>query len=283
MAAGAAMCLAAPAFAQLDLPPRPAGAKGGTQVKDEILTMTRQARERHLFSEIAGGNVPDFLRRLVPITTTATLVNQPRTATYYVTPDYLAVGSDTDHFRVPMSPVLAQQLADRAGCTLPTKQMVDEIYAAAPVKLEPAPIPPSAEMITVGVFWQHEELVRLQRSSHHAGLGALVAGHKKDVILSVTTPTRPPPLRVCIYGWHKPGGVPIQPLSTVHENTYADYSHGIRLVGKELLLDGTTTTPLASVLMSNTLHPLFSHEGLWRESPAYPVPPPDVPGTSSSE
>jgi hypothetical protein len=34
---------------------------------------------------------------------------------------------------MPMTPTLAQQLADRLDCVLPTARMVDRIWAAAPL------------------------------------------------------------------------------------------------------------------------------------------------------
>jgi UDP-galactopyranose mutase len=43
---------------------------------------------------------------------------------------------------------------------------------------------------------------------------------------------------VAIYGWHKPDGNPIQPLYTGHVNWYVDYSHGIRLVYRIIIVDG---------------------------------------------
>jgi len=241
--------------------------------------MTRDNREQYLYSEIAKGNVPDFIRQLKPITSTALIGGVSRTAVYYVTPEYLAVGSDADYFRMPMTPILAQWLADRTGCILPTRKMVDQIYTAATVKLAPSPIAPSAEMITVPVFWDHEQAVRTQRAQNSAALGALVGGHKKDVILSVITPTLASPPRVCIYGWHQLNGSPIQPRSTVHENTYADYSHGIRFVSKDVLIDGTPQT-VASVLMSSTLYPLLSDEGAaFTFDPRYPAgTPPSIAG-----
>ena len=58
--------------------------------------------------------------------------------------------------------------------------------------------------------------------------GDLVAGHKKDLVLTRKMQGRPD--RVAIYGWHRLSGEPIQPVSTVHVDWYADYSHGVRLV-----------------------------------------------------
>lgn len=255
----------------LDLPARPPAARTGGQVKDAVLNLAAEAREEFLYREVVVGNVPGFLRNLVAVRSTDQIDSASRTAIYYVTPDYLAVGSEQDYFRMPMPPTLAQRIADSAGCILPTRKMVDQIYQAATVKLGPAPIPPSPDMVTVPVFWQHEQIVRQQLSQKNWTAGALVAGHKKDIILSVSTSTRPPPPRVCIYGWHRLDGTPIQPLSTVHKHTYADYSHGTRLVSSTMLLDGATTS-VSSVLMSKTLHPLLSDEGPFSSKPKYPTP-----------
>ena len=87
-----------------------------------------------------------------------------KSGTYYVTPDYLAVGSDDDYFLAPISPYTAQRIAEALHCTLPTPKMVNQIFFAAEVKLAPAPIPPSAAMTAVPVFRQHNDLVRAQPS-----------------------------------------------------------------------------------------------------------------------
>src|SRR5690606_20924745 len=137
--------------------------------------------------------------------------------------------------------------------------------AAADAKMHPQPIPPSPEMITVPVFAHHNALVRAQRdaSTNTRPLGALVAGHKKDVIISAriytnfaTAITKP----VVIYGWHYPTGSPIQPLYNGHEETYADYSHGIRLVQMAMTANGVATS-VTNVLTNPSLAPLLSDDG----------------------
>ena len=60
--------------------------------------------------------------------------------------------------------------------------MVDEIYRNAAVKRTPSPIPPSPAMTTVPVFLRHNETVLAQ--PREQPLGALVAGHKKDVVIA---------------------------------------------------------------------------------------------------
>jgi hypothetical protein len=198
----------------------------------------------------------------------------PRTITYFVVPDYLALGSNADFFYTPMTPVLSQKLADTLRCTLPTKQMVDTIYARASVKLRPQPIPPSASMATMPVFVQHSDSVRQQRALFLPAqpLGALVGGNKKDIIISnhITQRLRPSvPQPVVIYGWHQPNGVPIQPPYNGHGNTYADYSHGTRLVLDSMLLDGQPTR-FTTLLRDSLLYELLSDEGPIL-SPSYPA------------
>src|SRR5262245_39471984 len=76
-------------------------------------------RESWIYGQVLSGNVPGWMRTLKPVT----VFYAGHTATYHVTPDFLAIGSDTDYFLAPMTPLLAQRLADRMGCTLPTRKM----------------------------------------------------------------------------------------------------------------------------------------------------------------
>ena len=256
----------------LPLPARPAAARTGSQLESALAPLSRDAREQVILQEISSGNVPDYLRALKPITATRTIASVSHTITYYVTPDYLTLGSVSDFFRMPMTPILAQTIADLTACSLPTKRMVDAIWSAAPSKMNPQTIPPSAQMITIPVFWTHHQMVESSRTQLGLPLGPLIAGIKKDVVISPTVRTRPAPDRVAIYGWHYTTGSPIQPLYTGHESTYADYSHGIRLVANEVLLDGTSST-LKAVLEHPTLHELLSDEGVFM-NPRYDIPAP---------
>ncbi len=249
----------------LPLPPRPPGARTGKEIVQAITPLSRASREDTLFKEIMAGNIPDFLRVLLPVSSSGSVGGIMRSVTYYVTPDYLAVGSDEEYFLTPMTPLLAQRLADALHCTMPTRKMVNDIYFAAPLKLAPAPIPWSEEMITVPVFARHDSMVWAQRSPLLAPfpLGTLVGGTKKDVVISnkirndlKTTVPKP----VVIYGWHQLNGVPIQPLYNGHAETYADYSHGIRLVQDSVMLDGEGAT-VTGILRDTYLSALLSDEG----------------------
>ena len=86
----------------------------------------------------------------------------------------------------------------------------------------------------------------------------LVSGHKKDLVL--TNRLSSAPGRVAIYGWHRPGGNPIQPLSTVHGAEYADYSHGIRLVSRTAFVNGQAVD-LQDLLMDGTYAGLLNTDG----------------------
>jgi hypothetical protein len=172
------------------------------------------------------GNMPDFLRRFVRIKTkqTDSLTGKSIKTIFWVAPDYLAVGTNKDWARVHVTSRLAQRLADSLHCNLPTTEMVDQIYAAARVKLEP--IPMYAYRDSTPTFWQHHLIIEGQRK----GRKGLIAGIKKDIVQTEKMKAYPNKDRVAIYGWHRLNGKPIQPLYLGHVWWYVDYSQGVRLV-----------------------------------------------------
>ena len=203
--------------------------------------------------------MPAFLRDLAPVTFNGVLPNG-RTAqvTICVTPDYLAVGDDRDFVRVPLGLSAAAQIAEQFNMMLPTTRMVDAIYAQADVRLSPSPMTPGAQMSSTNYFLQHNATVQGQLGNAGGRLGMLVSGHKKDLVL--TNRLSSAPGRVAIYGWHRPGGNPIQPLSTVHGAEYADYSHGIRLVSRTAFVNGQAVD-LQDLLMDGTYAGLLNTDG----------------------
>ncbi len=252
----------------LNVPPRTSGAMTGSQFTVAILPLSFTARENLIYNEFISGNVPNFYRNLSPVTSTAVISGSVQSVTYYVTPDYIAIGSDADYFLCPMSPIVATKITDSIGCTLPTRKMVNDIYAQAALKLPPLTIPASGTMTTVQAFAQHNNMVGSQRSSSVTAypLGTLVGGDKKDIVISnliYSTANR-----VVIYGWHTSIGNPIQPLSNVHADTYMDYSHGMRFVQNAVVYNGSATT-VKAILQSSTLNPLLSDEGVINP-PEYP-------------
>jgi hypothetical protein len=241
----------------LPLPPPPAAAESGTEFIARISPLSREEREVAIERAVLAGNIPAFLRDFVPVTVS----NAVATGTFWVAPDYLSVGPDADPFLVPLTPATAQKIANSLDCSLPTPKMVDAIHAAAALKLAPDPIPPSPAMTTVLVFAEHNRMVSTQRLAATAEhpLGALVAGDKKDIVVTARLATAPG--KVAIYGWHRTNGAPIQPLYLGHSAAYADYSHGLRLVRNKMTVNGTNTT-VAHVLADPALAGLLSEEGV---------------------
>ena len=244
----------------IPLPPRSPEAPTGRGLAAQILNLDLAERERALRDQVLGGNVPEFWRRFVEVPIRQEIEGVEVRALLTVAPDYLAVGSNDDYFLCPLSPVTAQSIADRIGCVLPTRRMVDAIYAAAAVRLAPEPIAPSPAMTTVPVFLAHHEIVWKQRSALlvERALGALVAGHKKDVV--ITPRLVDAPGKVAIYGWHRTNATPIQPLYLGHSDAWVDYSHGVRLVRREMRLNGELTT-VEAVLADPKQCALLSDEG----------------------
>ena len=256
---------------QLFLPDRPANALNGTQIISLLTSLSQQAREDTILNQIKAGNVPDFMRNLIEVIDTEIVSGQPMIIKYFVTPDYMALGCDSDYFLCPMTPLLAQKVADYTSCILPTRKMVNQIWRTASVKLSPQTIPPSSEMVTVPVFADHDSMVWNSRSAQISAhpLGELVGGDKKDVIISNQIYGHPAPGRVVIYGWHYLSGTPIQPLYYGHEETYVDYSHGIRLVLSDMMLNEILVSA-QEILSSSSLNVLLSDEGAIA-IPRYPV------------
>ena len=219
---------------KLKLPVRETDALSGTEFYKKIASLKWNEREPMIMNEILNGNIPSFLRELVPvhIQLIDSIDNKKIQATFFVTRDYLSIGNSWDFVRTPMTPMLAQMIADSLHCFLPTKKLVNDIYSHARIKL--APIPLVANRDSAGTFYEHQLLIEAQRKNRRG----LIAGIKKDVVITSRLKDDTRNDRVAIYGWHKLDGIPIQPLYTGHINWYVDYSHGIRLIFRMILIDG---------------------------------------------
>ena len=182
-------------------------------------------------------------------------------ATIWVTPDYLAIGSDDDFLYVPLTYYSATIVADRFGSVLPTARMVDAIYEQSAHHLTPAPLPAGPLMRSNLYLEEHQQRIDAQRSG--LPLGELISGHKKDLVLS--NRLRQFPARVAIYGWHTAPGHPIQPLSTVHGARYVDYSHGVRLVSTTVVVNGRPRS-IYDALQDAHIAPVLSREGVTQRS-----------------
>ncbi|MFI3239495.1 MAG: hypothetical protein R3Y22_02745 [Bacteroidales bacterium] len=215
-------------------------------------------REEIIYDQVISGNIPAALRN--PVTITERLIDNNgavHEVTFEVLPDYLSIGSDTNFIRIPMLPETAQRIADKLGATLPTRKISDLIHQNAIVKLTPEPMTPDSTMVTVPVFYNHNQLINIQLLSKGYFLGVLVAGNKKDIV--ITNRLSENPQRLFIYGWHYADGRAIQPLSNAHGKQYVDYSHGVRFVNRNILVDGKIID-INDILSDPVLYTLLSDE-----------------------
>lgn len=233
----------------------------GKQFIDKVKNLTARQQDSLIVQEILSGNVPSFLKRFVKVKTSIQGKNGAKIkAFYYVSPDYLAIGTDADWIRMPMTPQAAQAIADSLHCFLSTRKVSNDVFNAAQVRLEPQPLTQNRESALT--FLEHDQLIENQRNNRKG----LIAGIKKDVVLSSQITKHAKSNRVAIYGWHYPSGKPIQPLYVGHVDWYVDYSHGIRLVYDQIWVNNKSIS-YQTVLSDSTLKALLCDEddcGFWR-------------------
>src|SRR5690606_28213785 len=73
-------------------PVRQADFASGSEIENQLLDADFQSREQIILQEIKKGNVPEFWRQFVKVTTTLIRDDVTLTAEFEVSPDYLAVG-----------------------------------------------------------------------------------------------------------------------------------------------------------------------------------------------
>lgn len=237
------------------IPNRDPSAISASSFIQQNMTTPEPIREMDILNELMAGNIPNYLRDFKEVTVTI----GSNSITYVVMPDVLSIGSDDDFCRMPMNPHTAQAVANKYDCTLPTTKMVDSIWQAAVNKLEPKPWGPpyDADMSKTYRLPIHNATIQAQLAGKDPQ--ALTSGHKKDVVLTNHLSPNNPNKRVAIYGWIQLNGQPIQGLNpSSHEDMYEDYSHGIRLIANDCLVNGNPMRmqdvfkhPVYSALVSN--------------------------------
>ncbi len=220
-------------------------------VSSALLNLSGVTRDNRVLQEIEKGMSISLMNEVSAIE----INNGGIQITYCVMNDYLSLLEGTEKFRFPLGMTAIADLVSNSAWALPTVRMVDQIYEQRQIGLPPRTITPGPEMTTTRTLLDHSLTINGQLQNRPG----LVAGHKKDVVISERLASRP--TKIAIYGWHRLNGEPIQPLSTVHHKDYADYSHGVRLVYKTVWVNGTAT-PIDQVLSDRTLAPLLSHEGV---------------------
>jgi len=244
------------------IPDRQFNAKSGSNFVSSNISISGSVREDNIVKECLSGNIPNFLRKLVPVEVS----KGSDTITYMVMSDYLCIGSDDDYIRIPMSPLSAQKIADQYDCSLPTKKMVNDIWKVSINKLDPQPWGPpyDASMMSTNRYAKHNDRVQKQIIDNGLDFTKLTSGHKKDVVLTNQLYPNNPKKRVAIYGWIYKSGKPIQGLNYwSHEDFYSDYSHGIRLIANDVMVNHKPIR-LQDVFTDINLSVLVSDEGIMK-------------------
>ena len=180
-----------------------------------------------------------------------------------VSTDYLTAQG----VHIPLWPSTAQRIADRFDAILPTKALVDAIWRAAVVKIEPHPMnyrPLAGD--DVRIIAQHEAIV----DSQVTGREGLRDGGFKSIVVGRTLATPAGAGKVCIFGWHRANGVPIQPVYCSHSARFSDYSHGTRLASRTAYLNGQPVA-IETLFADPRYAPLLNESGtLTPATLAYP-------------
>lgn len=252
----------------LNLPARPENALSGSQFMQDILgvdleefkTNTRQLgslskldRENAIVEQIELGNIPDFLRR-----PRAIFLKGPKgeEVKAYVMPDYIAVGSNEDFVRLPLTPLMAQALERRYGLALPTKTIVEETYEQAdrrvvgPSYTHPGEFEENSAYLDSAGFYlrSHRDI---QNQLQGVEPGTLVSGGKKELVVSPFVSERyvggQADESIAFYGLYDDNGIPIQ-RSPGHGGEagykHTEYALGIRFMSPMIVMkaaDGVTT------------------------------------------
>jgi len=237
------------------LPDRPAHPiPGGKALLADYRETSISKREEAVLDALSRGYFPDFMRTMKAVT----VQEQGHTLTFWVMPDYVAIGNNDDYVLMPLSFVSARKLANAWGFVLPTPKMVDAIFRQAECVIWPRIFRPATAMVSVAWLEAHNDLIQSQRFAE-MDFTRLAAGHKKDIVLSPRLKHQGK--KIAIYGWQNiRAGENIQPLSTWHGERYVDYSHGLRLIGDWALLDGKLL-PIKEIMADSYLSGLISREG----------------------
>lgn len=258
-----------------------------------------EEREARIWAEIERGNFPSFARLFAPVVLTD---ERGRSATFQVSVDCFAVGTDDDWLRVAFSGYYAQKVADHFDCFLPTNKIVFEAYRQAEIKL----VAHLLECQAVGGGrWQrstfacrlHEDILqgripckkghpvaeaigRLDpRLGGHEGRcslppgphpGVLVAGHLKEVVVSGADLSK----TLGFAGFFLANRRPLQGgVKCPHGPGFADYSHGVRLVARKVELDGQIVDYEDVVTDPAYTGLVFEQGGPCKRPARYPPPP----------
>ncbi len=191
--------------------------------------------------------------------------------------DALAINS----VRINVSAALAQTIADRLGCLLPTPKIADLLYLSA--KARGPVLMPSPQVITSSTAAMVDHSRRIDAALSRLALPPAVDGAAPVQTVGkhwvITNGLLSHPGKACNYGWHVAGAAPrsswagiyvdyavtpglgvIQAPGFAHDAGHSDYSQILQLVHGRCTVDGVDTD-LRQALQDPDLSAALSHEG----------------------
>lgn len=233
-----------------------------TQLLSELPNDPGEERERMVRDFALRGDVPAHIQTWC----TVPVEHEGLTGEFYCTPDFLSIGSDDDWARVRINGVTAELIGEVAKAMLPTRKMVNAIYAASNKLAAKSWGPPYDHSMMCTHRWQPQDAaINQQIQSKGYERGSLMEGHAKNVVIGMGL-SASHGQQIGIYGWFTSEGRAIQGPGVqwkAHEWSYTDYSQCIRLVHKEMLV-GSKVMAVTDVLKDPALYPLISDEPLTR-------------------
>ena len=237
--------------------------------------------QRRAVREVLDGHHPDFMRKanFVEIVVRGRVGGRDVEARIRACRDHISVGTDSDYTRLSMSALDGQRVAERFGCVLPTEKLVEIIdqearkrgtflpFHAAPEIANRVTDPqsgrplgerwnpnrPSGRWIMSADFSNTQSRMTDQDIQGLRPNGApIYSGHKKETVY------HPHLVGRRLVAFYRP---PLTPHKgwLPHEETYFDYSQGVRLIDPSVTLvftnsDGSKETlvrPIADILGDN--------------------------------
>ena len=230
----------------------------GSEFAQKHQNTNRFEREEDAINLIIAGNIPSFLRTFAAVKSSS----GENSITYFVSSDSVSVGTDEDYLRIPLNGTFAQKLVSALNCSLPTTKIVDDVWKQADYQLAPLPHGPpyDASMMSMARIKEHSD--KIQNQLQGKEVNKLIAGHKKDLVLTNALYPNNPNQRIAIYGWTQLNGKPIQQLNPKsHELSYSDYSHQVRLVSNTVICNNNVMS-LQDVFADSELCKLVSNESV---------------------
>lgn len=242
---GTRAAMASPTPPEPSGPPPPAppgGRETGTAFFERVRGLSQAQQDAAALQAAADGSFPARALGWITVPLRAGSLS----GEVVVMADFFGVGTDEDWIRWPLMPGSAQRLADMFDAVLPTQKIAQAVLAAATRIDMPTYAPPH----TIEMYKRANDLA-IRRVGTRTGL---IDGEKKYVLAADDAH----PGKVIIWGgWHASVSAVWQPYSWIHDDRYEDYSHGIRLVKREMRVDGATRDIL-DVMRDPTLASLVS-------------------------